>query len=141
MKAVLIKDGKGPAEHLYLGDVEMPKPDPEAVLVKVLPSIDEFHEGTCLIMRCSRYQVKAFGLNRMDIHQRDGQYPPPPGASEILGVEFSGIVTELGSNVERWKVGDEVLGLVSGVSASTVSFAHNGNDLIAISRAPMRNML
>ena len=92
MKAVLIKDGKGPAEHLYLGDVEMPKPDPEAVLVK----------------------VKAFGLNRMDIEQRDGQYPPPPGAAEILGVEFSGIVTELGSNVERWKVGDEVLGLVSG---------------------------
>jgi NADPH:quinone reductase-like Zn-dependent oxidoreductase len=51
----------------------------------------------------------------MDISQREGKYPPPPGASDLLGVEFSGTVTELGQGVKEWKVGDEVLGLVGGV--------------------------
>jgi NADPH:quinone reductase-like Zn-dependent oxidoreductase len=59
--------------------------------------------------------VKAFGLNRMDISQREGNYPPPPGSSEILGVEFSGIVSNAGTDISEWKVGDEVLGLVGGV--------------------------
>lgn len=53
----------------------------------------------------------------MDINQREGQYPPPPGASHILGVEFSGTVDELGPETSVFKVGDEVLGLVGGVSA------------------------
>lgn len=52
----------------------------------------------------------------MDIMQREGKYPVPPGASPILGVEFSGTVVQLGSNVNDWKEGDEVLGLASGVS-------------------------
>jgi NADPH:quinone reductase-like Zn-dependent oxidoreductase len=58
----------------------------------------------------------------MDISQREGGYPPPPGASDILGVEFSGIVAELreGSG-QRWKVGDEVIGLAGGVSYSCIS--------------------
>ncbi|KAJ3507066.1 hypothetical protein NLJ89_g6511 [Agrocybe chaxingu] len=68
--------------------------------------------------RCHRPldQIKAFGLNRMDISQREGKYPPPPGASAILGVEFSGTITELGPNVDgsSWRVGDEVLGLAGG---------------------------
>jgi NADPH:quinone reductase-like Zn-dependent oxidoreductase len=51
----------------------------------------------------------------MDIHQREGNYPPPPGWSDILGVEFSGIVAELGPDVTDWHVGDEVLGLAGGV--------------------------
>ena len=54
----------------------------------------------------------------MDILQRQGSYPIPPGASEILGVEFSGVVVELGEDGgQRWKVGDEVIGLASGVSS------------------------
>ena len=61
-------------------------------------------------------QVKAFGLNRMDISQREGNYPPPPGASSILGVEFSGTISEVGQDVSNWKVGDEVFGLAGGVS-------------------------
>ena len=62
-------------------------------------------------------QIAAFGLNRMDISQRKGQYPLPPGASEILGVEFSGHITALGPNTSaNWAIGDEVLGLASGVS-------------------------
>jgi NADPH:quinone reductase-like Zn-dependent oxidoreductase len=51
----------------------------------------------------------------MDISQREGMYPPPPGASTILGVEFSGTITLLGEKVSSWRVGDEVLGLAGGV--------------------------
>lgn len=51
----------------------------------------------------------------MDISQREGKYPVPPGASQILGVEFSGHVVELGSGVSEWKTGDEVFGLTTGV--------------------------
>ena len=61
-------------------------------------------------------QIKAFGLNRMDISQREGKYPVPPGASQILGVEFSGHISELGSSVTAWSIGDEVFGLTTGVS-------------------------
>ena len=52
----------------------------------------------------------------MDVSQREGHYPPPPGSSSILGVEFSGHVAELGPDVSEWKIGDEVLGLAGGVS-------------------------
>jgi len=53
----------------------------------------------------------------MDILQREGKYPPPPGSSTILGVEFSGKITQLGTDTSRgWNVGDEVLGLAGGVS-------------------------
>ena len=64
-------------------------------------------------------QIKAFGLNRMDISQREGKYPPPAGSSTILGVEFSGTITEVSSDVSDWKVDDEVLGLTGGVSVKT----------------------
>ncbi|KAI0088494.1 quinone oxidoreductase [Irpex rosettiformis] len=93
MRAVIVKDGKGPIENLYIGEIEKPSPGNSEVLV----------------------QIKAFGLNRMDISQRNGYYPPPPGAPDTLGVEFSGIVTELGEGAgKRWKVGDEVIGLAGG---------------------------
>ncbi|KAJ7600262.1 hypothetical protein C8J56DRAFT_1010338 [Mycena floridula] len=88
----LIKDGKGPVENLYMGEA------PEPVLL----------ENQVLV------KVKAFGLNRMDIAQREGHYPPPPGSSEILGVEFSGIVHAVGTNTSKWKTGDEVFGLAGG---------------------------
>lgn len=51
----------------------------------------------------------------MDISQREGNYPPPPGASSILGVEFSGNIAELGPDASAYNIGDEVLGLVGGV--------------------------
>ena len=68
------------------------------------------------LTKYSVWQIKAFGLNRLDISQREGKYPAPPGASSILGVEFAGVVTELGPGVTEWSVGDEVLGLTGGVS-------------------------
>lgn len=100
MKCILIKDGKGPAENLYLGEEAVPSPKAGEVLVK----------------------IKAFGLNRMDLLQREGKYPLPPAASKtIMGVEFAGEIVQLGEGEEHksyngaeWKTGDEVLGLAYG---------------------------
>ncbi|KAF8236416.1 quinone oxidoreductase putative [Tricholoma matsutake] len=92
MRAILIKDDKGPVENLYLGEVPKPEIRSDEVLVK----------------------IKAFGLNRMDISQREGFYPPPAGASTILGVEFSGYISEIGADVSGWQLNDEVLGLIGG---------------------------
>jgi NADPH2:quinone reductase len=59
-------------------------------------------------------RVAAAGVNRPDLMQREGKYPPPPGASDIPGLEVSGTITKCGQDVERWKEGDEVCALVSG---------------------------
>ncbi|KAF8627423.1 hypothetical protein AX17_006238 [Amanita inopinata Kibby_2008] len=92
MRAILVKNNQGPAENLYIGDAQKPTAGTGEVIV----------------------QIKAFGLNRLDLLQRVGLYPPPPGASPIMGVEFSGVITELGPDVSNWVVGDEVLGLAGG---------------------------
>ena len=59
-------------------------------------------------------KVAAAGVNRADVLQAAGNYPPPPGASEILGMEVSGVVAELGSDVTEWSVGQQVCALLSG---------------------------
>jgi len=59
-------------------------------------------------------RVSAAGVNRPDLMQREGKYPPPPGASEIPGLEVSGVVAACGPSVERWREGDPVCALVSG---------------------------
>ncbi len=59
-------------------------------------------------------RVVAAGVNRADLMQREGHYPPPPGASEYLGLECSGTVAALGDGVEGWAVGDRVCALLSG---------------------------
>ncbi|XAS68647.1 NAD(P)H-quinone oxidoreductase [Micrococcaceae bacterium Sec5.7] len=59
-------------------------------------------------------QVAAAGVNRADLLQRQGHYPPPPGASEILGLECAGIICEVGDGVRQWSVGDRVCALLSG---------------------------
>lgn len=58
--------------------------------------------------------VAAAGVNRADIMQRQGHYPPPPGASEIIGLEVSGHVAALGEGVTGWQVGDPVCALLAG---------------------------
>jgi putative PIG3 family NAD(P)H quinone oxidoreductase len=58
--------------------------------------------------------VAASAVNRADLLQRQGHYPPPPGASETIGLECSGTITELGEGVEGWNVGDEVCALLAG---------------------------
>jgi len=61
-----------------------------------------------------RVRVLATSVNRADIIQRQGHYPPPPGASDILGLEVAGRIDALGSEVSGWNPGDRVMGLVAG---------------------------
>jgi len=91
VKVVEIKKHGGP-EVLYIGTRPIPKPKKGEVLVK----------------------VKATGINRPDILQREGNYPPPKDASNILGLEISGEVVELGGKTKNIKLGDKVCALVSG---------------------------
>ncbi|MFE9582808.1 NAD(P)H-quinone oxidoreductase [Nocardia sp. NPDC006044] len=59
-------------------------------------------------------EVAAAGVNRADLMQRQGLYPPPPGASEVIGLECSGVIAALGDGVHDWQVGDRVCALLSG---------------------------
>ena len=59
-------------------------------------------------------RVTAAGVNRPDVMQREGKYPPPAGASDIPGLEVSGVVASTGSDVRRWREGDHVCALVAG---------------------------
>jgi putative PIG3 family NAD(P)H quinone oxidoreductase len=59
-------------------------------------------------------KVTAAGVNRADVLQAAGKYPPPPGASEIIGMEVAGVVAEAGSDVTKWSVGQEVCALLAG---------------------------
>jgi len=59
-------------------------------------------------------KVAAAGVNRADLMQRRGQYPPPPGVSDVLGLELSGEIVALGPEARRWRIGDRVCALVAG---------------------------
>jgi putative PIG3 family NAD(P)H quinone oxidoreductase len=91
MKAVVF-DAPGGPEVLRLAEVPDPVPGPEDLLVRNF----------------------AAGVNRADILQRMGRYPPPPGESEVLGLEFAGEVHSLGARVTGFERGDRVFGLIGG---------------------------
>jgi NADPH2:quinone reductase len=80
---------------------------PEALVPEERP-VPTPGEGELLI------RVRAAGVNRPDVMQRKGLYPPPPGASEIPGLEIAGEIAALGPAIKRWKEGDRVMALVSG---------------------------
>ena len=101
MKAILINQPGGP-DQLYLGEYETPAPNAHELLVK----------------------VAATAVNRADLLQREGKYPPPAGASPILGLEMSGEVVALGDNVTRWSVGDQVFGLLPGGGYAEYAVIH-----------------
>src|SRR5258706_8219080 len=61
-----------------------------------------------------RIRVRATAVNRADLLQRDGHYPPPPGASPIIGMECAGTVIEAGANVSSWSRGDRAMALLAG---------------------------
>jgi putative PIG3 family NAD(P)H quinone oxidoreductase len=67
--------------------------------------------------------VAAAGVNRPDVLQRRGHYPPPPGASDIPGLEVAGMIAAIGDDVAEWKVGDQVCALVSGGGYATLCAA------------------
>lgn len=92
MRVIEIAGGKGPASALQIAE----RPDPVA------------KAGDILI------KVRAAGVNRPDIVQRNGFYPAPAGASDILGLEVAGEVLSVGAGVERWVVGDRVCALLGG---------------------------
>ncbi len=66
-----------------------------------------------------RVRVLAAGVNRADLVQRRGAYPPPPGASPILGLEVSGVVEEVGEHVSDWQIGDVAVALLTGGGYAT----------------------
>lgn len=92
MRVIEIEGGKGPAEALRLAERPQPTPGPGEI----------------------RIRIRAAGVNRPDIVQREGLYPPPPGASEILGLEAAGEVDAVGEGAARWVVGDRVCALLGG---------------------------
>ncbi|MEZ5509836.1 MAG: NAD(P)H-quinone oxidoreductase [Gammaproteobacteria bacterium] len=88
MKAIVIQSDK----HLRWENVATPMPGPDDVAIR----------------------VHATAINRADLMQRAGLYPPPPGASSILGLECAGEITAVGANIQQWQAGDRVCALLAG---------------------------
>jgi NADPH2:quinone reductase len=91
MRQIIVESPGGP-ESLKIAEENVPMVKPGEILI----------------------QVAAAGVNRPDILQRAGAYPPPPGASPHLGLEVAGIVVDVGDGVDDWKIGDKVCALVDG---------------------------
>jgi putative PIG3 family NAD(P)H quinone oxidoreductase len=95
-------DGFGGVEVMKVGEVERPVAGEGQVLVK----------------------VHATSINRPDLVQRVGNYPPPPGDSEILGLEVAGVIEELGPGVTGWQKGERVMTLVGGGAYAEYAVAY-----------------
>jgi NADPH2:quinone reductase len=114
--------GSGGPEVLVTGERSVPAPGPDEVLIV----------------------VEAAGINRPDVLQRQGLYPPPKGASDLLGLEVAGPVVAVGQNVTRFKEGDFVCALVNGggyaefavAPESTTLFAPDGLDAVQAAALP-----
>ncbi len=87
---------------MCIGEIPTPRPNRREILVK----------------------VKATSLNRMDILQRQGLYPVPEGASDVLGVDLAGVVEEAGPDAGRWEPGDRVMGLMGGGGYAEYAVIH-----------------
>ncbi len=104
MKAVVVEK-PGDESVLKIGEVAEPVLKPDEILIR----------------------VKAAGLNRADIMQRQGFYPPPPGASEIIGLECAGEVAAVGSGVTGWKPGERAMALLPGGGYAEKAAVHYGS--------------
>lgn len=76
-----------------------------------------------------RIRVRATAVNRADLLQRQGMYPPPPGASPIIGLECAGEVSAVGSAVQGWKVGDRAMALLPGGGYAEEAVVHHGSSM------------
>src|ERR1700687_5373881 len=103
MKAV-IYEKPGDESVLKVGEVADPKAGPGQLLIR----------------------VKYAGVNRGDLMQRQGFYPPPPGASEILGMECAGEVAAIGRGVSGWRVGERAMALMAGGGHARTGGGENG---------------
>jgi putative PIG3 family NAD(P)H quinone oxidoreductase len=121
MRAVIAPEPGGP-EALVLADLPDPTPGPGEVVIDIVAS----------------------AVNKADTLQRMGVYPPPPGASDVLGMECSGTISALGPDVEGWAVGDQVCALLSAggyaekvaVPAGQVMPVPEGVDLVDAAALP-----
>ena len=121
MRAVTVSGAGGP-DVLSVGELPDPRPGPGEVVL----------------------DVAATAVNRADLLQRQGHYPPPPGASEVLGLECSGTVAAVGPDVEGWSVGDEACALLAGggyasqvaVPAGQLMPVPDGIDLVTAAALP-----
>jgi putative PIG3 family NAD(P)H quinone oxidoreductase len=96
-----------PGEALRVAHLPMPRPGQGEVLIK----------------------VRAAGINRPDLFQRMGLYPPPPGAPETLGLEVAGEIAAIGAGVSRWREGDDVVALLGGGGYAQYAIADEGSVL------------
>lgn len=106
MRAAIAAEVSG-ARAVKVVNVQVPKPGPQEVLIK----------------------VAAAGVNRADLAQVMGMYPPPPGAPQTLGMEASGVVVATGTSTSPWNLGDEVCVLVAGGGYAEYCIAHEGSAL------------
>jgi len=104
MKAVIV-ERPGDENALKIGEVAEPAIKPDEILIR----------------------VRAAGVNRADILQRQGFYPPPPGASEIIGLECAGEVAAVGAGVIGWKTGDRAMALLPGGGYAEKAAVHYGS--------------
>jgi NADPH:quinone reductase len=106
---VITVPAPGGAQVLKIAEIERPRTGPGEVLIRVV----------------------AAGINRADILQREGHYPPPPGASPILGLEVSGQIVELGPDTDsQWSIGDPVCALLAGGGYAEFCVAPAGQCLL-----------
>jgi putative PIG3 family NAD(P)H quinone oxidoreductase len=121
MRAVVC-EGAGGVEVFKIGEIEDPKPVADEVVIDVV----------------------AAGVNRADLLQRQGHYPPPPGAPDTIGLEVSGTISAVGEDVEGWSVGDQCCALLAGggyaekvaVPALQVMPVPDGLDLVSAAALP-----
>lgn len=121
MRAVIAPEPGGP-QALQVVERPDPRPGPGEILVR----------------------VQAAGVNRADLLQRAGRYPPPPGASDVLGLEVAGEVVALGDGVGDWALGDRTCALLAGggyaelavVPASVAMPWPNGQDAVGAAAVP-----
>ena len=100
MRAIIVDNGS-----LVVGVVERPELGPDDI----------------------RIAVRATSVNRADLLQREGRYPPPPGASPVIGLECAGVVSEVGANVRGWTVGDRAMALLPGGGYAEEVAVHAGS--------------